>query len=500
MLNVLLGFRHQPALTGTDRQKTEKTETDKAAIKTSKMLLLLFFLSLSCFAVFSQSQGQAYLSRSNDPNGRCVYSFTVASPQESSCPRGNAKSEMDEVLTRLTLLEALVSQLTARGERGTASGGLKHSEENLQEAYAQVTRERNQLQLDQERLNAQVRKLQGTVAELNRETERLRQRPCEQTHTSGGTLYENRPLRDPGFHFENTSYQEMKAKVKEVPASRLLPEGIQRASSPKLSPNISSGCGKVLSVGDPVLHRKADAITGKYGVWLQDPDPRGPYYTNKTVWRIDSVGREIRQLFVYEDMDQFSKGFPMKVLVLPEPVESTGATVYRGSLYYQRRRSRTLLRYNLTSESLASRLDLPHAGFHGQHPYSWGGYTDIDLAADEQGLWVIYSTGKAKGAIVISQLDPASLEVRRSWETKIRKNSVGNAFMVCGHLYTVASYTTPNTTINYMFDTATSEGQAVAVPFVNKYRYNSMVDYNHAQRKLYAWDNFHMVTYDVRLG
>lgn len=292
----------------------------------------------------------------------------------------------------------------------------------------------------------------------------------------------------------------MKAEVKEVPASRLLPEGSQRASSPKLSSNISSECGELLSVGDPVLHRKADAITGKYGVWLQDPGPRGPYYTNKTVWRIDSVGKEIRQLFVYEDMDQFSKGFPMKVLVLPEPVESTGATMYRGSLYYQRRRSRTLLRYNLTSESLASRLDLPHAGFHGQHPYSWGGYTDIDLAADERGLWVIYSTGKAKGAIVISQLDPSSLEVRRSWETKIRKNSVGNAFMVCGRLYTVASYMTPNTTINYMFDTTTGEGQAVAVPFVNKYRYNSMVDYNHAQRKLYAWDNFHMVTYDVRLG
>ncbi|KAM4728094.1 myocilin-like isoform 2-T2 [Anableps anableps] len=443
------------------------------------MLLGVSFLCLSCLAVFSQSQDQASLSRSNDPNGRCVYTFTVVNPQESSCPQGSTKSPTDEVLTRLTLLEALVSRLIGGEKGGTGSGGLRHNEENLQEAYAQVTRERNQLQLDQERLNTQVQKLQSTVAELRQEAERLQQRPCEQTHTS-----------DPRYHLENISYQEMKAEVKKVPASHLLPEGNYTLS----------GCGELLSVGDPVLHRKADAITGKYGVWLQDPDPRGPYYTKKTVWRIDSVGKEVRQLFVYEDMDQFSKGFPMKVLVLPEPVESTGATIYQGSLYYQRRRSRTLLRYNLTSESLASRLDLPHAGFHGQHPYSWGGYTDIDLAADEQGLWAIYSTSKAKGAIVVSKLDPASLEVKRSWKTKMRKNSVGNAFMMCGRLYTVASYTTPNTTINYMFDTATNEGQAIAVPFVNRYRYNSMVDYNHAQRKLYAWDNFHMVTYDVRLG
>ncbi|TMS09631.1 Myocilin [Larimichthys crocea] len=115
-------------------------------------------------------------------------------------------------------------------------------------------------------------------------------------------------------------------------------------------------------------------------------------------------------------------------------------------------------------------------------------------------LWAIYSTSKAKGAIVISQLDPESLEVKKSWETNIRKNTVANAFMVCGRLYTVASYTAPNTTINFVYDTATNAGRAVAVPFKNKYRYNSMVDYNHAQRKLYAWDNFHMVTYDVRLG
>lgn len=185
---------------------------------------------------------------------------------------------------------------------------------------------------------------------------------------------------------------------------------------------------------------------------------------------------------------------------MPEALESTGATMYRGSLYYQRRRSRTIVRYDLGSESIAARRDLPHAGFHGQFPYSWGGYTDIDLAVDEQGLWAIYSTNKAKGAIVISQLDHHNLGVKRSWETSIRKNAVANAFIICGKLYTVASYTSPNTTINYMYDTETSQGRAVAVPFKNKYRYNSMIDYYAAQRKLFAWDNYHIVSYDIRLG
>lgn len=232
---------------------------------------------------------------------------------------------------------------------------------------------------------------------------------------------------------------------------------------------------------------------------MQDPEAVSPYGSNM-VWRIDTVGTEVRQLYGYEDMDQLSRGFPAKVLLLPEAVESTGAVMYRGSLYYQRRRSRTLIRYELVSESVAARRELLHAGFHGQFPYSWGGYTDIDFAVDENGLWVIYSTNKAKGAIVISQLDPHSLEVKKSWETNIRKTTVANAFMICGRLYTVASYASPNTTVNYSFDTTTSQSKAIAVPFQNRHRYNSMIDYNPAQRKLFAWDNYNMVSYDIRLG
>ncbi|XP_059199846.1 myocilin-like [Centropristis striata] len=456
------------------------------------MWLQVLFLSLSCFSsvTLSQAQDRASLRHSNDHAGRCHYTFTVASPQESSCPERSMKPEMDGVLSRVTLLEALVSRLIAGMDGGARTGVGSNGGEGLQEAYSQVTRERNQLQKDKEHLSGQAQELQRRLAELSREAESLRETPCQHTHTSGGTQHEkNTPASDP-TDLGNGAYQEMKAEVTEVPASHLIPNGN----------HTFTGCGELQSVGDPVLHRKADTMTGKYGVWMQDPEPQGPHYDNKTVWRMDTVGKDVRQLFAYEDMEQLSQGFPMKVLVLPDPMESTGATIYRGSLYYQRKRSRTLIRYDLTSESLASRRELPHAGFHGQHPYSWGGYTDIDLAADEQGLWAIYSTSKAKGAIVISQLDPKSLEVKKSWETNIRKNTVANAFMVCGRLYTVASYTAANTTVNYVFDTATGAGRAVAVPFKNKYRYNSMVDYNHAQRKLFAWDNFHMVTYDVRLG
>ncbi|XP_003975890.2 myocilin-like [Takifugu rubripes] len=452
------------------------------------MWIQVLILCLSCLSQSEQQRPSP--RRPGDQAGQCQYTFTVSGPVEASCSGGGVKAELDGVLSRLTLLEALVSRLLAGAEGSSGAAAEATGEEVLQEAYTQVTLERNQLEQEKEGLNVQVLELQRRLDEQVREAESLRRKPCPQTHTSGGSPLQDRPARDPEYNSGNGAYQEMKAEVTEVPASHLLPDGNQTFT----------GCGELVSVGDPVMHQKADSITGKYGVWLKDPEPRSSPYSNETVWRVDAVGKEVLQLFAYKDLDQFAQGFPMKVLVLPEPLESTGATVYRGSLYYQRKRSRTLIRYDLASESLAARLDLPHAGFHGQHPYSWGGYTDIDLAVDEQGLWVIYSTSKARGAIVISQLDPESLEVKKTWDTKIRKSTVANAFMICGRLYTVASYTAANTTINYVFDTASRLGRAISVPFKNKYHYNSMVDYNHAERKLYAWDNFHMVTYDVTLG
>ncbi|CAG5897054.1 unnamed protein product [Menidia menidia] len=485
------------------------------------MWLQVSFLCLAFLTLLPHGRAQelASLDRSVDAAGRCLYTFTAAGPEQSGCSGPGGQPQTDGVLARLTLLEALLGP-----------GGV-----SLPDAYSRAVRERDRLLGEKETLTRRLGELRDTVAELSREAEGLRRGgACRQNDTSGPTGQENTPAA--GRHtpeqklfnyvtkravpntekcfclsfkmvkgnkcfdaFDNGTYQEMKAEVTEVAASHFIPEGNRSLS----------GCGELLAVGEPELHRTADGITGKYGVWLQDPEPPEapdapespvPLYTNQTVWRIDAVGSDLRRLFAYEDLDQFSRGFPMKVLLLPEPLESTGAALYRGSLYYQRRRSRTLIRYRLAAESLAARRDLPGAGFHGQHPYSWGGYTDIDLAADERGLWAIYSTAEAKGAIVISRLDPESLEVRRSWETGVRKSAVANAFMLCGRLYTLASYTAPNTTLNYVFDTASGAGRTAAVPFANKYGYNSMVDYNHARRKLYAWDNFHMVTYDVTLS
>ncbi|KAI4887039.1 hypothetical protein NFI96_023440 [Prochilodus magdalenae] len=470
----------------------------------------------SCWLVLGgQGQDRASFRKSGDRSGRCQYTFTVDSPVESSCPSSVGDQEAENLRARLTLLEAVVSRVLGAEAVTEAAREAKDAQET------------KRLIQDKEQLDRQVQELRRRVEELTMETEKLREMPCPVGPADpisgfgvcrwlhGNPLHlmirvsvrvnsklcvtaslTSRTWKTyvmavfPPGSVTNDAFQELKAELSELPAPATVRENAQS----------NTGCGELTSVGEPETHQKADGITGKYGMWFQDPAATGRPYGPDTVWRINAVGKDIKELYAYEDLGQLGRGFPMKVVVLPEPMESTGATVYQGFLYYQRRRSPTLLRFDLASETIVARRDLPQAGFHGKFPYSWGGYTDIDLAVDEKGLWAIYSTEEARGAIVLSQLDPKTLEVTRSWETNIRKNKVANGFMICGRLYTVASYSTNTTTINYTFDTASEKSKMLGVPFHNRYLYNSMIDYNHAKKKLYAWDNFHMVTYDVKLG
>lgn len=150
------------------------------------MWIHALILCLSCL-----SQSEAQQRPSPHRPGQCQYTFTVTSPVESSCSAGSVKAELDGVSARLALLEALVSRLMA-GVEGSAGAGVEATgEEVLQEAYTQVTLERDQLEQEKESLNQQVLQLQRRLDEQLREAESLRQKPCPQT----GSQHRERPAR-----------------------------------------------------------------------------------------------------------------------------------------------------------------------------------------------------------------------------------------------------------------------------------------------------------------
>ncbi|XP_058935569.2 myocilin isoform X1 [Kogia breviceps] len=424
-------------------------------------------LLLACL-VWGVGARTAQFRKANDQSGRCQYTFSVAGPDESGCPeQGQAMSAiqdlqrdgreqraaMESTKARLSSLEDLLHRLTlgqAAAPWDTQEG---RPQTELELAYSNLVRDKSALEEEKRRLEAENRDLARRLESSSKEVARLRRGQCPQA----------------------------------------------RSTSEDVPPGSKEGCGELIWVGEPVTLRTAETLTGKYGVWMRDPQAAYPY-TQETTWRIDTVGTDVRQVYEYDLISQFLQGYPSKVHVLPRPLESTGAVVYQGSLYFQGAESRTVIRYELYTETLKAEKEIPGAGYHGQFPYSWGGYTDIDLAVDETGLWVIYSTEAAKGAIVLSKLNPENLELEQTWETNIRKQSVANAFIICSTLYTISSYSLPDATVNFAYDTGTGSSKALTVPFKNRYKYSSMIDYNPLEKKLFAWDNFNMVTYDIRLS
>ena len=55
-------------------------------------------------------------------------------------------------------------------------------------------------------------------------------------------------------------------------------------------------------------------------------------------------------------------------------------------------------------------------------------------------MWVIYATEANNWNLVVSKLDPESLEIKDTWNAGWKKAWSGNAFMLCGTLYVLKKY------------------------------------------------------------
>ncbi|MBN2800879.1 MAG: hypothetical protein JXX28_17210 [Deltaproteobacteria bacterium] len=261
-------------------------------------------------------------------------------------------------------------------------------------------------------------------------------------------------------------------------------------ASPEASDEVSiSAFHEITSVGTPVAQRSG---LGTYGWWARDPlETLG---VGKH-WMLS--GHSGSTILEYPSLADLTANTNSSSWNVSPQTQGTGATVLGGYLYYPQYGSNTMVKYDLSTHTAVATRTLPDAGHTNTYAYQWGGYSDIDFAVDEQGLWVIYSTAANGGNIVISKLDPTDLSILQTWNTSYTKHA-GNAWMISGVLYVTASYSAANTTIAYMFDTRDGSSWNPAIPFKN-ISYNAMIDYNYADQRLYSWDNGNLNLYTLSL-
>ena len=113
-------------------------------------------------------------------------------------------------------------------------------------------------------------------------------------------------------------------------------------------------------------------------------------------------------------------------------------------------------------------------------------------------MWAIYATASNGGRLVLSKIDIDDFTITETWNTtSVNKGNIGNAFMICGKLYATSSYSSHDALINYKFDPATGESTNPGISIENPGGYNSSIDYNPLERKLYSWDSARRQTYDL---
>ncbi|XP_078287486.1 adhesion G protein-coupled receptor L3-like isoform X5 [Rhinoraja longicauda] len=237
------------------------------------------------------------------------------------------------------------------------------------------------------------------------------------------------------------------------------------------------------------------------GAWCKDPLQASDkvYYMPWTPYRTDTLTE-------YSSMGDFIAGRPTITYKLPHRVDGTGFVVYDGALFFNKERTRNIVKFDLRTRIKSGEAIIASANYHDTSPYRWGGKSDIDLAVDENGLWVIYATEQNNGKIVISQLNPYTLRIEGTWNTAYDKRSASNAFMICGVLYVVKSVyedddnEATGNKIDFIYNTESSMEGSIDVIFPNSYQYIAAVDYNPRDHKLYVWNNYHVLKYSLEFG
>ncbi|XP_032387290.1 olfactomedin-like protein 2B [Etheostoma spectabile] len=227
------------------------------------------------------------------------------------------------------------------------------------------------------------------------------------------------------------------------------------------------------------------------GAWMRDARGHGNviYLTN---------GHYGNNLLEFRDMDTFKSGQASNSYKLPYSFTGTGHVVFNGAFYYNRAFSRDVIRYDLRHRYVAAWTTLHDALLEEQVHRT---QTEVEFAVDESGLWLLYPALDTEGfhqeVILLIHLRPRDLQPIQSFRTGLRRGRYGNSFLVCGVLYAVNSMKDRHANVTYAFDTHTLTHTVPSLAVTNMHAHISQLAYCPLDKKLYAWDNGHQMTYDV---
>ncbi|GFT64408.1 olfactomedin-like protein 2B [Nephila pilipes] len=244
-------------------------------------------------------------------------------------------------------------------------------------------------------------------------------------------------------------------------------------------------------LGKPVFQRSSKE---EVGAWFQDSMPSSEDdYKYYAIYASDT-----NHLYEYKNREDFRNDNYSHRHELPFPFSGTGHLVYNGSFYYNQENSEILVRseFSPPRDSIEKIRDAAYSD--AAYLYSTElGY--MDVMADENGLWLVYSA-KYTNNTMVRKLHPYTLHTEYIWNVTLPHRNVGEMFIACGVLYAVDSVTAPSTRIRFAFDLYQNKVLEANIQFSNPFRNNSMIAYNPKHRKIYTWDKGNQLVYPILFG
>ncbi|XP_075178680.1 olfactomedin-4-like [Anomaloglossus baeobatrachus] len=358
-------------------------------------------------------------------------------------------------------------------------------------------------QLDFELLKLEIREIESLVVKL-RES-------IDGSNTLVEALYvEVHNISIMVSQLESYDKNNVLAVRREIASLRKRLEDCEKNKNNQEPPSINYGScshGGIFNISKPfVVQLNYLGFSYRFGGWGKDSFS-GANQEVHWVAPLTTDGRMMNIIRFYPSYDNLLlfKGATEKVLTKNLPNnrfdyancgQGGGVIMFNNSLYYNCYNTRDICKFNVDTNAVERRT-LLDATFNNRFSYASSNWQDIDLASDEDGLWVIYSTEENAGYIVIGKLNPLNLTVEQTWMTSQYKLGATNAFMVCGVLYVTRTISTRREEIFYIYDTKTSQEAQVSIILDKMMENVQSLSYNPNDHKLYMYNDGYLVTYNL---
>ncbi|KAH9513319.1 hypothetical protein Btru_034625 [Bulinus truncatus] len=242
----------------------------------------------------------------------------------------------------------------------------------------------------------------------------------------------------------------------------------------------------VVKIGTPLYVRNSSSTIGS---WMVDLKPNS--FTANKVWMTNDLEGTSIQEFV--NMTTFkNKSISRVITVEGYPYYGTGHIVYNGTMYYQWSGEPKIVGLDLSLGQVTKVREIPDLIYkttQGIKRHMYGSESSfVDFNADENGLWMIYST-ESSSNIKAALLNETSLDIIKSVDVDVALGSKGKAFIVCGKLYTIRHHNRLMTLIDEERDLWKNTTQTLKqLYFKNPYGNTVMLSYNLNDKHLMSWD------------